>query len=251
MTDKIKTIIVDDEPLARQLITSYLRKHQQIEVVAECIDGFQGLKAIREQKPQLVFLDIQMPRLTGFEMLEVLEHDPVIIFSTAYDEFALKAFEANATDYLLKPYSQERFDAAITKAVEKIGNNATQSLNLQNLQSLVDTSPQPLGRLVLKSGSGIDVIAVQNIDYFLSADDYTEIFSGEKKYLKQKPLKFYDEHLDPGQFVRIHRTAILNIGRISRLEPYGKESWHAILKDGAKLPVSKTGYQNLKKILTL
>lgn len=251
MTDKIKTIIVDDEPLARQLITSYLRKHQQIEVVAECIDGFQGLKAIREQKPQLVFLDIQMPRLTGFEMLEVLEHDPVIIFSTAYDEFALKAFEANATDYLLKPYSQERFDAAITKAVEKIGNNATQSSNLQNLQSLVDTSPQPLGRLVLKSGSGIDVIAVQNIDYFLSADDYTEIFSGEKKYLKQKPLKFYDEHLDPGQFVRIHRTAILNIGRISRLEPYGKESWHAILKDGAKLPVSKTGYQNLKKILTL
>lgn len=251
MTDKIKTIIVDDEPLARQLITSYLRKHQQIEVVAECIDGFQGLKAIREQKPQLVFLDIQMPRLTGFEMLEVLEHDPVIIFSTAYDEFALKAFEANATDYLLKPYSQERFDAAITKAVEKIGNNATQSSNLQNLQSLVDTSPQPLGRLVLKSGSGIDVIAVQNIDYFLSADDYTEIFSGEKKYLKQKPLKFYDEHLDPGQFVRIHRTAILNIGRISRLEPYGKESWLAILKDGAKLPVSKTGYQNLKKILTL
>lgn len=251
MTDKIKTIIVDDEPLARQLITSYLRKHQQIEVVAECIDGFQGLKAIREQKPQLVFLDIQMPRLTGFEMLEVLEHDPVIIFSTAYDEFALKAFEANATDYLLKPYSQERFDAAITKAVEKIGNNATQSLNLQNLQSLVDTSPQPLGRLVLRSGSGIDVIAVQNIDYFLSADDYTEIFSGEKKYLKQKPLKFYDEHLDPGQFVRIHRTAILNISRISRLEPYGKESWLAILKDGSKLPVSKTGYQNLKKILTL
>lgn len=251
MRTPVKAIIIDDEQLARQLIRSYLHAHPTIEIIAECSDGFTGLKSIKDEKPDLVFLDIQMPRLTGFEMLEVLDHPPLIIFSTAFDEFALQAFEANATDYLLKPYSQERFDAAIHKALDRLGKNDVAAANIHGLQTSLEANGQLLSRLVLKTNSGIDVVSVVNIDYLTSADDYTEITCGTKKYLKQKTLRFYDEHLDRGQFIRIHRTAILNISRIARLEPYGKESWIAVLKDGAKLPVSKTGYQRLKELLNL
>jgi len=251
MTDKIKTIIIDDELLARQLILSYLQNHSEIETVAECSDGFAGLKAIKEFRPDLIFLDIQMPKLTGFEMLDVLDHQPQIIFSTAYDEFALKAFEANATDYLLKPYSQERFDAAVYKAIERLKKGNDQEKDNRQLKEKIDQSDSPLYRLVLKTSTGIDVVAVENIDYFASSDDYTEIISGTKKYLKQKPLKYFDDHLESDRFVRVHRTIILNISRIARLEPYGKESWVALLKTGQKLPVSKTGYQRLKELLKI
>lgn len=249
MTAKIKTIIIDDEVLARKLIISYLQNHPEIEIVAECADGFSGLKVIKEQNPDLVFLDIQMPKLTGFEMLEVLDHQPVIIFSTAYDEFALKAFEANATDYLLKPYNQDRFDQALLKAISFVQNGISVATETKGLMQQLDISQKTLHRLVLKTTQGIDIISAENIDYMASADDYTEIFAGKKKYLKQKPLKYYDEHLDSERFVRIHRTTLLNISRIARLEPYGKESWVAVLKDGNKLLVSKSGYQRLKELL--
>lgn len=196
-----------------------------------------------------MFLDIQMPKLTGFEMLDVLDHQPQIIFSTAYDEFALKAFEANATDYLLKPYSQERFDTAVFKAVERLKKGNSQEKDNRQLSEKIDQAGIPLHRLILKTSSGIDVVAAESIDYFASSDDYTEIICGTKKYLKQKPLKYFDDHLESDRFVRIHRSIILNISRIARLEPYGKESWVALLKTGQKLPVSKTGYQRLKELL--
>jgi len=249
MTAKIRTIIIDDELLARKLIMSYLQNHPEIEIVEECSDGFSGLKAIKDEKPDLVFLDIQMPKLTGFEMLEVLDHQPLIIFSTAYDEYALKAFEANATDYLLKPYNQDRFDQALLKAVTLLRNGSSAIMETQGLLKQLDLSPKTLDRLVLKTSQGIEIISVENIDYCASSDDYTEIHVGKKKYLKQKPLKYYEEHLDNEMFVRIHRTTLINISRIARLEPYGKESWIAVLKDGNKLLVSKSGYQRLKELL--
>lgn len=251
MNKKTSVLLIDDELLARQLINSYLHHHPDIEIVGECADGFSGLKAIKELKPDLVFLDIQMPKLTGFEMLDVLDDPPVIVFSTAYDEFALKAFEANAADYLLKPYSQERFDAALEKARSRIGKGQTGNEMAARITSEIDKEPMLLHRLVLKTNQGIEILATEAIDFLTSADDYTEIVSGNKKYLKQKPLKYFDDHLDPVRFVRTHRTTILNIGLIARLEPYGKESWIAVLKSGQKLPVSKTGYQRLKELLKL
>lgn len=249
MTPKIRALLIDDELLARQLIVSYLNHHPEIEIVGECADGFSGLKAIKELNPDLVFLDIQMPKLTGFEMLDVLDDPPVIVFSTAYDEFALKAFEANAADYLLKPFSEERFASALEKARVRIGKGESGRELASGITSKIDSEPALLHRLVIKTTQGIEILATEAIDFLTSADDYTEIVASNKKYLKQKPLKYFVDHLDPVRFVRIHRTTILNIGLIARLEPYGKESWIAVLKNGHKLPVSKTGYQRLKELL--
>jgi len=244
---KITAIIIDDEKLARDLIASFLKNHKDIEVVSVCANGFDGLKAIQKQKPDLIFLDIKMPKITGFEMLELLDDPPVVIFSTAYDEFAIKAFEKNAVDYLLKPYSQERFDSAMNKAKERVQSGEKQQEEIQKAQESVQV--EQLDRVVVKVGSKIHIIAISKIIHIEAMDDYVQIHTVEGKYLKQQTMKFFEAHLPPDDFVRIHRSNIAAVQQISKIEQMEKESYVAILKDGATLPVSRAGYAKLKGTL--
>ncbi len=243
----IKTIIVEDEKLARDLIKDYLGNHADFELIGEYEDGFSGLKAINEMKPDLVFLDIQMPKLTGFEMLEVLEHHPAIIFTTAYDQYALKAFEHNALDYLLKPYAKERFDEAVEKARERIHSGDRESIN--RLVEQRDEQEDEIHRVVVKSRSKIHVIPVDDIIYLEAQDDYVMIYTHQSKHLKQKTMKFFEAHLPAEDFVRIHRSYIVRLSEIAQMQLYEKESYIVILKNGVKLPVSKSGLPRLKKKL--
>ena len=243
----IKTIIVEDEKLARDLVRDYLGKYEDFEIMGEYEDGFSGLKAINEQKPDLVFLDIQMPKLTGFEMLEVLEHHPAIIFTTAYDQYALKAFEHNAVDYLLKPYSRERFDEAIKKVRERVDRG--DEVSIGKLVKHRDDQGEILQRIVVKSRSRISVIPVSEILYLEAQDDYVMIYTRESKHLKQKTMKYFESRLPGDEFVRIHRSYIVRIEDISQMQLYEKESYIVILKNGTKLPVSKSGLPRLKQQL--
>lgn len=243
----IKTIIVEDEKLARDLIKDYLQSHVDFELIGEYEDGFSGLKAINEMKPDLIFLDIQMPKLTGFEMLEVLEHHPAIIFTTAYDQYALKAFEHNALDYLLKPYSKDRFDEAVGKARERVQAGDTESIN--RLMEHRDEQGDEIQRVVVKSRSRIHVIPVDEIIYLEAQDDYVMIYTLHTKHLKQKTMKFFEAHLPVEDFVRIHRSYIVRLSEIAQMQLYEKESYIVILKNGVKLPVSKSGLPKLKKKL--
>ena len=244
----IKTIIVEDEKLARDLVRDYLSKHDDFEIIGEYEDGFSGLKAINELKPDLVFLDIQMPKLTGFEMLEVLEHHPAIIFTTAYDQYALRAFEHNALDYLLKPYSAERFEESLAKVRERIGTGEDQQ-SISGLIEQKDQQEESIHRVVVKSRSKIHVIPVDTILYIEAQDDYVMIYTPESKHLKQKTMKYFESHLPGEDFVRIHRSYIVRISEISQMQLYEKESYIVILKNGVKLPVSKTGLPKLKSKL--
>ncbi len=243
----IKTIIVEDEKLARDLIKNYLNNHEDFELIGEYEDGFSGLKAINEMKPDLIFLDIQMPKLTGFEMLEVLEHHPAIIFTTAYDQYALKAFEHNALDYLLKPYSKDRFDEALGKAREKVQSGDKESIG--RLVEHRDQQEDEIHRVVVKSRSRINVIPVEDIIYLEAQDDYVMIYTLQSKHLKQKTMKFFEAHLPVEDFVRIHRSYIVKLSEIAQMQLYEKESYIVILKNGVKLPVSKSGLPKLKKKL--
>ena len=248
--NKIRTLIIDDESLARDLLRHYLTKDERIELIGECSNGFEGVLAIQELNPDLVFLDIQMPKITGFEMLELVQDPPVIIFSTAYDQYAIRAFEANAIDYLLKPYPFERVVAALNKAAEKL-NSKTAPLQINKLIETHDEELGTLSRVVVKSGRKIQVIPVESILYIESQDDFVMIYCKDGHFMKQKTMKFFEEHLDPKQFVRIHRSYLLNISEIAELQQYEKESWLVLTKQGAKLKVSKAGFSNLKQLLKL
>ena len=248
--NRIRTLIVDDESLARDLLRHYLSKDERIELIGECSNGFEGVLAIQELNPDLVFLDIQMPKITGFEMLELVQDPPVIIFSTAYDQYAIRAFEANAIDYLLKPYPFERVVAALNKAAEKL-TSKTAPLQINKLIETHDEELGALSRVVVKSGRKIQVIPVESILYIESQDDFVMIYCKDGHFMKQKTMKFFEEHLDPKQFVRIHRSYLLNISEIAELQQYEKESWLVVTKQGAKLKVSKAGYSNLKQLLKL
>jgi two-component system, LytTR family, response regulator len=241
-------IIVDDEELAISLIKNYLKKHGFLKIVAECNNGFEALKAIQTHKPDLVFLDIQMPKLTGFELLELLEDPPHVIFSTAYDQYALKAFEHNAVDYLLKPYSEERFDHAIEKAHMQISKGKDKGM-IENLKSHLEQQQEEISRIVVKSGSSIRIFYHHQIRYLEAQDDYVMIYTEEGKFLKQQTLKFYEDHLNKDEFIRIHRSYIVNIHYISKVELFEKASYRLLLKTGDKLPVSRSGYQRLKEQL--
>lgn len=244
----IKTVIIDDEQLAIDMIKNYLQNHEDIEIVAACNNGFEGLKAIHEMKPDLVFLDIMMPKLSGFEMLELLDHHPVIIFSTAFDQYALKAFEQNAIDYLLKPYAQDRIDLALDKARKQIAESpgTPEILNLIKYHQETGT----LHRVVVRTGSKIDIIAVDKIIYLEAMDDYVSIHTASGKYLKQQTMKYFEQHMSEKEFVRIHRSYILALKELAKLEPYGKDSHIAVLKSGETLQVSRSGYQKLREVLS-
>ncbi|GAA4512035.1 LytR/AlgR family response regulator transcription factor [Sphingobacterium thermophilum] len=244
----IKAIIIDDEPLARMIIHEYLQKQEGIEVVAECGDGFEGAKAIQQFKPDLVFLDIQMPKLTGFEMLEIIDELPHIIFTTAFEEYALKAFEKNAVDYLLKPISEDRFNQAIQKFYS-LYNTQQKQESINALKQ--DLEEETLERIVVKNGTQIKLIPVQQIIFLEAYDDYVKIHTKDGMYLKNKTMSSFEKQLDPKQFVRVHRSYIIKVDQLSKIEPMEKDSYKAILLNGEKVSISKSGYARLKQTIGL
>ena len=250
MSTTLKTLIIEDEQPAIDLLSFYLKDIEEIEIINICKDGFTGLKSINELKPDLVFLDIQMPKLTGFELIELLEHKPMIVFTTAYDDFAIKAFEVNAIDYLLKPYSIERLKQAIEKVFENHQSPQKETPDYQKLSEYnVSKAEQSISRIVVKTGHQIKLIQIEEVLYLEAQDDYVMIYTKETRYIKQATMKFFESGLDSNKFVRIHRSYIVNIDEIKQLEPYEKESYLAILKNGAKLKISKAGFKNLKEKL--
>lgn len=245
--EKIRTIIVEDEELARNLLRSYIKDREDIDLLCECENGFEGVKAINELKPDLVFLDIQMPKITGFEMLELLDHHPEIIFCTAYDQYALKAFEFNAADYLLKPFSKDRLLAALDKVKERL----EKQVDGEDVVEKITNYPKEeyLDRVVVKDRHKIHIIPSDQIRYIESMDDYVLIYTHEGRFTKQKTMRYFETVLDPHNFARIHRSYIVRIDQIAQLQQYEKESYVAILHDKSKLKVSKSGYKNLKDLL--
>lgn len=240
----IKAIIVDDEPLARLIIKEYLQSYPQIEVVEECNDGFEGLKALGKHHPQVMFLDIQMPKITGFEMLELVDQPPATIFTTAFDEYAMKAFEANAVDYLLKPFSKERFDKAIQKALNQAGMQSP--ADFKDLVASAAAGPMGLQRVVVRSGGKIRIIPASDILYFEAADDYVKIHTADGHFLKNNTMAYFEKMFSDQQFIRVHRSYLLNVSTITRIDPYEKDGHLAILMNGTRVPVSKSGYAKLK-----
>jgi len=242
-----KVILIDDEPLAREVIKAYLKYFDDIEVVQECGDGFEGVKAIQQHQPDLIFLDIQMPKINGFEMLELVDAKPSVIFITAYDSYAIKAFEANAVDYLLKPVSEQRFREAVLKWKSKVSPTAPQ--RMESVLNTMSATAAQQNRIVVKTGSKVKIIPVHDIQYIEADDDFVKIHTPEGAFLKNKTMNFYEQSLDPAQFVRVHRSYIIHINQITKIEPYQKETHLAILRDGTKIAVSKTGYVKLKTLL--
>ncbi|HCI59160.1 MAG: LytTR family transcriptional regulator DNA-binding domain-containing protein [Bacteroidetes bacterium] len=241
----IKAIVIDDEPLARSLVLEFLKAFPNIEVVQECNDGFEGLKAIQQFQPQLIFLDIQMPKINGFEMLELIENPPGVIFTTAFDNYAIKAFEAHAIDYLLKPFSQERFYKSVTKFLETNSNAAV--MDLVNAESNI--LPDEKNRIVVKDGNRITIIPVDDVIYIEAYDDYVKVHIQNGFKLKKKTMSYYENTLDKSRFLRVHRSYIVNLSLITRIEQYEKTSHIALLKNGQKIPLSKQGYARLKSVL--
>ncbi len=242
----LRVVIVDDEELARRVLREYLAAHPDVEIVAECANGFEAVKAAADLRPDLVFLDIQMPKLDGFEVLDLLGPDMAVVFVTAYDEYALRAFEVHAVDYLLKPFSAARLDEALAHARAHLSSREPLPV-----APLIATARGggPADRLVVRDGSRVHVIPVERLDYVQAQDDYVCLHTEGKQLLKEQTMAEIELVLDPRRFVRIHRSYILNIERLSRVEPYGKDSRIAILADGTRLPVSRSGYARLNDLL--
>jgi two-component system LytT family response regulator len=238
--EPLRAVIVDDEELARGYLRELLREHTEIRIAAECANGFEAVKAIGESPPDLLFLDVQMPKLDGFEVLELIDPGPAVIFTTAYDQYAIRAFDAHAADYLLKPFDAERFERALERAKTRLGERRPPA----DLGAARPSGQRP-ERIVVKDGTRVHVIPLDKLDYAEAQDDYVALHSGGKQYLKQQPIASLEATLDPARFVRIHRSAIVNLERVARIEPYGKESRLAILADGTRLPVSRAGYARL------
>ena len=236
-------IIIDDEPLARSIVVEYLMSYPEIKILAECSDGFEGMKAIQQLQPDIVFLDVQMPKINGFELLELIDNPPAIIFTTAFDEYALKAFEANAIDYLLKPFNKERFD----KSIQKYKSNLIPKINTEQLQMPV--SPTAQNRIVVKVDGKIKIIPTVDIQYIEANGDNVKIMTNEGSFSKNKTMSFFEEQLSANDFVRIHRSYLVNVSLVTRIDAYDKESHLAVLSSGIQLPVSKSGYQRLKELL--
>jgi two-component system LytT family response regulator len=245
----MKIVIVDDEPLARSIVLEYLQEHKDIDVVAECNDGFQGVKAIAQHKPDLIFLDIQMPKINGFEMLELLDVTPNVIFTTAFDEYAIKAFEANAIDYLLKPFSKERFDLAIAKWKSKNVVTGASEKNIQQLLENTPKQPDEKNRIVVKNGSDIRIVPMADVLYIEAYDDYVKIFTKDTYFLKKKTMSYYEQVLDSRHFFRTHRSFIINLQELTKIEPLEKNTYVVLLKNGKKIPLSRSGYSKLKETL--
>ena len=247
---KLRAIIVDDEELARQILKEYLDKAGDVEIVAECANGFEAVKAAGELRPDLLFLDIQMPKLDGFEVLELIGKDATVIFVTAHDNYAIRAFEVHAVDYLLKPVAAARFDAALERAKERLtGKSQPAQVSASELAASARPPAQYLDRIPVRDGSRVSIIPVGKLDYAEAQDDYVALASEGKKHLKQQTIASLEAALDPARFLRIHRSYIVNLERVARVEPYAKDSHVAILSNGTQLPVSRAGYARLREFL--
>ncbi|MCH2223986.1 MAG: LytTR family DNA-binding domain-containing protein [Crocinitomicaceae bacterium] len=238
-----KVIIIDDEPLARLVVSEYLSSHNHFTIVDQCNNGYEGLKSIEQHKPDLIFLDIQMPKINGFEMLELLDYQPSVVFTTAYDHYALKAFDAAAVDYLLKPFSQERFDQAIEKSTN------SESLKGITITEVPNKQPDEHLRIVIKDRDKIKIVPTKNISCIEAYDDYVKIHTPKKTYLKKKTLTHYEQSLNSADFIRIHRSFVINIHFLTGIENYEKNSYRAILSDERRVPISRTAYKSLKEKL--
>jgi two-component system LytT family response regulator len=247
--DRLRVVVVDDEPLARSVVREYLGRHPGVEVVAECANGFEAIKAVAELSPDLMFLDVQMPKLNGFEVLELIGHSVPVIFTTAYDQYALRAFDVHAVDYLLKPFSEERFAEAMSRARERSTSPSGATADIAAL--LADARPRqaPLERVLIREGAQVHVLPVERIDYVEAQDDYVAFKAEGRQYLKDQTMTSLEAMMDPARFVRIHRSYLLNVDRIARVELYAKDSRVAILRDGTRLPVSRAGYARLSRLL--
>jgi two-component system LytT family response regulator len=282
-THPIQAIIIDDEPLARMIVQEYLQSYANITVLQECNDGFEGIKAIQQHHPDLIFLDIQMPKINGFEMLELVDNPPDVIFTTAFDEYAIRAFEAHAVDYLLKPFSKDRFDKAVRKwlaryadhqaalaagkdpssgsdapgseadasAADIFVSGASHAAAQQALLETASSSPSQQQRIVVKTAGKIKIIPLEDIHYLEASDDYVKIHTHNGAFLKNRTMSYFEQVLDPNRFVRTHRSYIINVQLVTRIDPYEKDSHLCILSSGAQVPVSKAGYMKLKSVLGL
>lgn len=248
--EKIKTIIVDDESLSRESLKEALKYFPQVEMVRECANGFEAVTAVSEAKPDLVFLDIRMPKLDGFDVVEMLgEKAPLVVFVTAFDEYALKAFEKEAMDYILKPVTRQRLEITIKRMEEKIKSLAHGSFD--NLVQYHQNSSAPLKRILVRTGNDVNILGVKNISHFQACDDYVKIFEQKKTYLKFARLTSLETLLDPENFCRVHRSYIINVDYLAKIEPYSKEKKIAVLKNGHKVPISKKGYTKLMSVFSI
>lgn len=246
---KFKTIIIDDEPLAREQIRSLLDDYADFEVIKECSNGLEGYHAIKKDHPDLVFLDVQMPKVNGFEMLELLEKMPVVIFSTAYDEYALRAFEVHAVDYLLKPFSRKRFEKALEQARRRL-QTEEQGMDASQLHEAYQQE-QSLNRLVVKKSGKIIIVPVKEVVFFEATGDYVAIHTAREKFLKHQTMKYFEDHLGGDDFIRVHRSYIVNLNYVLRLEPYTKDSYVVVMKNEERVYVSRPGMKKLKESLSL
>jgi two-component system LytT family response regulator len=242
----MRVVIVDDEELARSYLRELLALHPDIEVAAECANGFEAVKAVAELKPDLLFLDVQMPKLDGFEVLELIGSETAVVFVTAYDQYALRAFDVHAVDYLLKPFNQPRFEAALERARLRIGARLPPAAQLA---AAARPPSRYLERIVVKDGANVDIVPCDKLDYAEAQDDYVLLRSQGKSRLKQQTISSLEASLDPGKFLRVHRSYLVNLERVAKIEPYAKDSRVAILTDGTRLPVSRAGYARLKALL--
>lgn len=251
MTGKIRCLLIDDEAPARDLLRHYILKSELAEIAGECSNGLEAVKMIQDLLPDLLFLDIQMPKISGFELLEILTEKPEVIFCTAYDEFALKAFEIHAVDYLLKPFSEARLKEAVFRAVDRIQSKSQEGkIRYEAMANTSLPGMEPLQRIVARTGSRLTVISTDSIRYLQAQDDYVLVVSDQGNHLKEKTMKFYEEHLPPDGFLRIHRSYMVNIRRIKSVSPYGKETWKVLLTTGEEIPASASGYRKLRDIIT-
>ncbi|MBN2892208.1 MAG: LytTR family transcriptional regulator DNA-binding domain-containing protein [Bacteroidales bacterium] len=250
-THKIKILIIDDEEPARNLIKTFLQNQSNIEILGECSDGFSAVKDINSKNPDLIFLDIQMPKLTGFEVLELIDNPPLIIFSTAFDDYAVKAFEQKAIDYIMKPYSKARFLEALDKAKEKLNSTEKIRGTFDKLLEISNENPEKLNRFAVKNGSKITILSLEEISLFEAQDDYVMIYSEKGKFMKNMTMKYLEKHLDDTEFVRIHRSFIVNLSCIDKIEHFEKDNYIVILKNKQQAKASKSGYKILKEKLNL
>lgn len=245
----LRALLVDDEELARQLLREYLASQPDVEIVGECGNGFDAVKAIQELQPDVVFLDVQMPKLDGFEVLELIQTRAAIVFVTAYDQYATKAFDAAAVDYLLKPFDETRFQTALGRVRRRLAENAPAALDAAQLRNAAKTPGQFAERIVVKDGTRVHIIPIKQLDFVEAQEDYVAIHSAGKTYLKQQTISSLEESLNPSQYIRVHRSYIVSLEQVSKIEPYSKDSRIAVLKSGAQVPVSRTGYLRLREAM--
>ncbi|MCA1660271.1 MAG: LytTR family DNA-binding domain-containing protein [Verrucomicrobiaceae bacterium] len=250
---KIRTIIVEDEPLARERLRGLLEADPEIEVIAECADGHEAVKQIREQRPDLIFLDVQLPELDGFGVLAALGGGPLpgVVFVTAYDKFALKAFEVHALDYLLKPFDRTRFQAALTRAREQLARRHSPEIGagLQELLAQLRSETKAANRVPIKSAGRTTLMKPEEIDWIEAADNYVNVHTRAGHHLVRETMGSIEGRLPPEQFVRISRSCLVNINRVQDLQPGPSGTYRVTLRDGTRLSASRTHRANLARLL--